>query len=202
QRGGIDRVPARRDVVRYRLRQDRRRLAPQRRQVQPLAGQPDDAIPRSLQCVPAHTRILPEPHTPQIPHFWNGPRPTPPLPSTRNRPMQDGAAMGDPTVTQDARTPEELETMLEDALLLRDPDTHAALFEDAALLVAGHASPARGSDVVRLALATWQGDHSYVADPRAVLQTRDLALVVAKGGTNVARRTGGAWRYAIVLQST
>jgi hypothetical protein len=102
-----------------------------------------------------------------------------------------------------AQTPEELETMLEDALLTRDPGTLATLFEATAVLVTGDPSPARGcDDVVRLALATWQGDHCYVADPRVVVQARDVALVVGKGGANVARRTNGAWRYAIVLQST
>src|SRR5688500_12992398 len=93
--------------------------------------------------------------------------------------------------------------MLEDALLIRDPDTLATLFEETAILVTGNASPARGNDeVVRVALAMWHGDHTYVADPRIVLQARDVALVVVKGGTNVVRRTNGAWRYAIVLQST
>lgn len=101
-----------------------------------------------------------------------------------------------------AQTPEELETMLEDALLTRDPDTLAALFEEDAVLFTGNASSARGGDqVVRLALATWEGDHTYVANPRVILQARDVALVVVKGGTNVVRRTNGAWRYAIVLQS-
>lgn len=105
-------------------------------------------------------------------------------------------------VDSGAQTPEELETMLEDALLIRDADALAVLFEETAVLVAGNASSARGDDhVVRLALATWQGEHTYVADPRAVLQAHDIALVVVKGGANVARRTDGAWRYAIVFQS-
>ena len=100
-----------------------------------------------------------------------------------------------------ARTPEELEALLEDALVLRDGEALAALFEAGAVLVAGRGRPARGGEeIARLALATWEGDQTYVADPRQVVQARDVALVVAEGGVNVARRgRDGAWRYAIVL---
>jgi hypothetical protein len=53
-----------------------------------------------------------------------------------------------------------------------------------------------------VALATWSGDHAFVADPWRVMQARDIALIVGKGGVNVARRgRDGAWRYAIVLTS-
>ena len=102
-----------------------------------------------------------------------------------------------------ARTPEELETLLEDALVLRDGEALADLFEEGAVLVAGHGRPARGrGQIARLALATWAGDHTYVADPRRVVQARDLALVVAEQGINVVRRGhDSAWRYAIVLLS-
>ena len=62
---------------------------------------------------------------------------------------------------------------------------------------------ARNADTIaELALATWCGEHSYVADPRAVIQARDIALVVTGRGVNVVRRgNDGAWRYAIVHQS-
>ena len=102
-----------------------------------------------------------------------------------------------------ARTPEELETLFEDAQVLRDGEALAALFEEGAVLVAGEERLARGGEAIaRLALATWAGDHSYVADPRRVMQARDLALIVAEGGINVVRRgSDGAWRYAIVLLS-
>ena len=99
-----------------------------------------------------------------------------------------------------ARTPEELETLLEDVLVLRDGEALAELFEAGAVLVAGRGEPARGrGEIARLALATWAGDRTYVADPRRVLQARDLALIVAEAGINVVRRGhDGAWRYAIV----
>lgn len=100
-----------------------------------------------------------------------------------------------------ARTPEELEALLEDALVLRDGEALAELFEAGAVLVAGGERPARGGEaIVRVALATWAGDRTYVADPRRVVQARDLALIVAERSVNVVRRdSDGAWRYAIVL---
>lgn len=100
-----------------------------------------------------------------------------------------------------ARTPEELETLFEDALVARDREALAALFDEAAVLAAGNVQPVRGSEeIVQQALATWTGDHTYVADPRGVLQTRDIALVVAERGVNVVRRSrDGTWRYAIVF---
>jgi len=100
-----------------------------------------------------------------------------------------------------ARTPEELETLFEDALVMGDRQALAELFEAGAVLVAGDQRPGRGgAEIARLALATWQGDATYVADPRRVTQARDIALVVDDQGINVARRGGdGAWRYSIVL---
>jgi hypothetical protein len=66
-----------------------------------------------------------------------------------------------------ARTPEELETLLEDALLMRDRDALVALFAAGATLVTLNAPPARGTTAIaRLALATWGGAHPYAADPR------------------------------------
>jgi hypothetical protein len=102
-----------------------------------------------------------------------------------------------------ARSPEELETLFEDALMVRDRQVLAELFERGAVLVAGDDRPARGGEeIARLALATWAEDHTYVADPRRVLQARDIALIVAERGINVVRRDrDGAWRFAIVLQS-
>ena len=101
-----------------------------------------------------------------------------------------------------ARTPEELETLLEDALVIRDRDALLALFEGGAVLVVGDERPACGGEEIgRRALSAWDGDRTYVADPRRVMQARDIALIVAGRGINVARRDrDGTWRYAIVLQ--
>ena len=101
-----------------------------------------------------------------------------------------------------ARTPEELETLFEDALLVRDRAAVADLFEDGAVIVAGGTSrQARGRDEIALfATQIWAREPTYLADPHRVLQARDTALVVAPRAINVVRRAGdGTWRYAIAL---
>ncbi len=103
-----------------------------------------------------------------------------------------------------ARTPEELETLFEDAFVIRDREAVAELFEDGALLVAGEDSEAArgGDEIARLATAIWERGRTYFADPRRIVQAKDTALVVAAGGVNVLRRgSDGAWRYAIALLS-
>jgi hypothetical protein len=98
------------------------------------------------------------------------------------------------------QTPEELETLLEDALLLQDAEALAQLFEDASVLVAGdRAQQVRGSGaIVGAAWLLWQQRHRYLASPRRVFQARDTALLVGDGVINVARRgPDGSWRYAI-----
>jgi quercetin dioxygenase-like cupin family protein len=101
-----------------------------------------------------------------------------------------------------AQTPEELESLFEDAFVTRDREALARLFEDGAVLVAGDGGhEARGGQqVARLAAAMWAVDRTYVADPRRVIQARDTALVVAERGINVVRRgSDGCWRFAISL---
>jgi hypothetical protein len=101
-----------------------------------------------------------------------------------------------------ARTPEELETLLEDAFLLHDPQALAQLFQPGAILVAGGGLPeARGRrQIARVAAQLWDGERLYLADPRRVLQVRGTALVLAGRAINVVRRTDdGSWRYAISL---
>lgn len=102
-----------------------------------------------------------------------------------------------------ARTPEELETLFEDALLMRDGATLAALFEDGAVFVADGGPPIRGGGaIVRRALALWGDDRPYVADPRRVVQARDLALIVAERAISVVHRgRAGTWRYVIATVS-
>jgi hypothetical protein len=105
-------------------------------------------------------------------------------------------------MTQGARTPEELDALLEDAFVLRDPGALASLFEARALLVAGGVTgKLRGSEEIALLASTlWSRDFTYVADPRRVVQAHDIALVLAAQGTSVVRRgADGAWRYAISL---
>jgi hypothetical protein len=101
-----------------------------------------------------------------------------------------------------ARTPEELETLLEDAFVIRDGDALAELFEDGAVLVAedGSREARGGEEIARLVSEMWERNGTYLADPPRVLQARDTGLVVTKRGVNVVRRgSDGAWRYAIAL---
>jgi len=99
-------------------------------------------------------------------------------------------------------TPEELETLFEDAFVVRDREALSGLFEDGAVLAARHTDGvARGSEAIaRFATATWEREGTYVAVPYRILQARDTALVVARWGINVVRRgSDGSWRYAISL---
>ena len=101
-----------------------------------------------------------------------------------------------------ARTPEELETLLEDAFVLRDDHDLVQLFQEGAMLVVGGGLPeARGhQQITRVATRLWDRDCSYLAEPRRILQVRDTALVLAGRAINVARRgEDGFWRYAILL---
>lgn len=103
---------------------------------------------------------------------------------------------------QGARTPEELEALLEDAFVLRDVEALCEMFAEGAILAIGDGvKTARGSEEIgRLVPALWAGDGTYVAEPRRVVQAHDLALVLATHGTSVVRRgADGAWRYAISL---
>jgi Domain of unknown function (DUF4440) len=107
-----------------------------------------------------------------------------------------------PEARRGARTPEELETLLEDAFVLRDGAALAPLFEPGAVLAAGDGPwETRGrAAIARVAAALWAGGRTYVAAPGRVLQARDTALVVGRWGVHVVRRGGdGAWRYAISL---
>src|SRR5829696_2967538 len=110
---------------------------------------------------------------------------------------------GTPGVTSGARTPEELERLFEDALLVRDHKVLTALFESGATLVMSSDEPVRGGEAIaRAALASRNGIGAYVADPRRVLLARNCALVVTDQGVNVMHRgDDGAWRYAIVLHA-
>ena len=103
-----------------------------------------------------------------------------------------------------ARTPEELEALFEDAFVTRDREALPGMLVDGAVLVVGEGrDAARGPEAIaRLARALWKGDRTYVAEPRRVVQARDIALVLAKGATSVVRRgSDGVWRYTIALLS-
>jgi hypothetical protein len=97
-------------------------------------------------------------------------------------------------------TPEELETLLEDAILLRDARAVARLFEDGGLLLTGpRACEMRGREErLRVASLLCQRRRGYLAGPRRVFQAGDTALLLGDGVINVARRgRDGSWRYVI-----
>jgi len=99
-----------------------------------------------------------------------------------------------------ARTPEELETLLEDAFVLHDQHALAQLFHPGAMLVAGDGlHEARGQrQIAQVFARMWNAGCLYLADPRRILQARDTALIRAGRAINVARRANdGSWRYEI-----
>ena len=97
------------------------------------------------------------------------------------------------------RTPEELETLLEDALVLGDIQGLLKLFAPRGLLAVPATAPAHGAgNIARSARALVSADWAYVADPTLVLQASRTALVVTPQSLNVARRgRDGLWRYEI-----
>jgi hypothetical protein len=105
-------------------------------------------------------------------------------------------------ISEGAGTPEELEALHEDALVMGDTRLLVGVYEKRAVLVTGSGATAIGvNECVELALAEWQGEHPYVADPRSITQARDLALIVSSDCISVVRRDPqGAWKYAIVHQ--
>jgi hypothetical protein len=94
-----------------------------------------------------------------------------------------------------AASPEELETLLEDALLLHDDEAVAALFEDRGVLVAGPGY-VRG----RRHAAELLSQHDYVASVRSVTVVRDVAVVVGEHTVNIScRGSDRSWRLAAAI---
>jgi ketosteroid isomerase-like protein len=101
-----------------------------------------------------------------------------------------------------ARTPEELDALLEDAFVVRDRRAVAALFESEALLVDAAAGEARGArEIASWATQTWRRGLTYLAAKPRVLQAGETALVLTAEGISVARHDDRGWRYAIALLS-
>jgi hypothetical protein len=104
-------------------------------------------------------------------------------------------------MTPGARTPEEVDALLEDAFVLRDQSATRALFDDGAVLGEAGGTETRGGEAIGRTLAgLWAHDRTYVARTLRVLQARDTALVVADAGIHVVfRGRDGTWRAAISL---
>lgn len=97
------------------------------------------------------------------------------------------------------QSPEELETLLEDAFVLGDAAELARLFDaDGVLVPCGELPAARGR--AEIGRVGWLSERGYLAEPRQVIAVHDLALVVGRSGITVTRRDhDGAWRYLIVV---
>jgi hypothetical protein len=105
-------------------------------------------------------------------------------------------------MTGGARTPEDLETLLEDTFVLRDGEAVAELFEDGAVLVADDTREARGGpEIEHLVTEMWQRNRTYLAEPRRIIQAGNTALIMTGRGANVVRRGTDGWRYAIAFLS-
>lgn len=98
-----------------------------------------------------------------------------------------------------ASSPEELETLLEDAVLLGDEAAVAVLFEAGAVVITGPRIAGPEQALAEL------GQLGYVASTRTVTVRRDIAVVVGDHAVNVScRASDGAWRLvaAIVRPAT
>lgn len=98
-----------------------------------------------------------------------------------------------------ASTPEDLESLLEDAFLIGTADTFLGLFDSGAVFSASASSEARGGEqIAQLASAIRDRGYAYIADSGRVLQARDTCLVLSEQAINVMQRGGDRrWRYAI-----
>lgn len=101
-----------------------------------------------------------------------------------------------------ASTPEELESLLEDAFVTCDRDAFAELFDSTAVLIAGaQAAEARGgAEIAHRTAGLCEHGFRYVADAQRVVRSQDTTLVVAEHAVNVMHRgRDRRWRYAISL---
>jgi hypothetical protein len=104
-----------------------------------------------------------------------------------------------------AATPEDLETLLEDTLVLENRKALTQLFEEGALVAVGanHREVRGAEEISRLASGIWNQKNTHLAGLGRVSQARDLALVVTPRGISVARRgSDGYWRYVIFVVDT
>ena len=102
-----------------------------------------------------------------------------------------------------ARTPEELETLLEDAFVIRDGEALIELFENGAVLVGDDLHEARGEEEIeRFVSSMWDRDHTYVADPRRVSRRATRwSLRTGASTSHAGEATAGGTRSRPVLGS-
>lgn len=103
-----------------------------------------------------------------------------------------------------ARSPDELETMLEDAFVIQRHEDVANLFDPAAVLAVrcSDSSPevCGRAAIGALAASLWDRGATFIADSGRTVYGRRRALVVGPGLTAVLHRgPGGTWRFEIAL---
>lgn len=98
-----------------------------------------------------------------------------------------------------ATSPEELETLLEDACLVGDLDALAGLFAGDAVLGHTHrGQPVTGRGEVVSVIKDLRADGvGYLARSPVVIQSGSLALIVNGTAVHVVRRSSAGWRYLI-----
>lgn len=100
------------------------------------------------------------------------------------------------------RTPEELETLLEDACVLRDGSAFAGLFEEHGLLVVGGALSRGQAEIARAGSLIWNPCNNYVAETRRIFQARRTVLILGEHATSVVVRDRyETWRYVISVHT-
>ncbi len=104
-------------------------------------------------------------------------------------------------MTRGARTPEELEALLEDAFIVQDAAALGRLFVHRAVLDAGSGRrDARGrQEIERVVASMWDREWTYIAEPRRVLRAGDTALTIGRAINVVRRGRDGTWRFAIAV---
>jgi hypothetical protein len=94
-----------------------------------------------------------------------------------------------------AGSPEELETLLEDALLLQDHEAVTALFEDRGVVVSGP-----GCVSGRTQAAGLLAGRDFVASSGTATVIRGVAVVVGEHAVNLSRRgPDGQWRLVAAI---
>ena len=106
-------------------------------------------------------------------------------------------------MTAGALSPEELDTLFEDAFVAFDVAAVPELFELHALLAASGAMCARGAGIAGFVASLWAHDATYIPGRRRIYQANDTALIVTERAISVAHRAADArWRYTIALLDT
>jgi hypothetical protein len=94
-----------------------------------------------------------------------------------------------------ARSPEELECLLEDALVLGDSAAVVALFEPGGVLVERSGGIRGTSRVARLLAA-----EGYLACPTSVTVVHNIGVVVGPSTVNISSRDpSGGWRLVAAI---